>query len=338
MSSTVRLGGFKVLKGMAGFSLLLPEVPHNLPASFFRSIAGKRINLPFVTCTCADHAWGLDITVDPGNGLRTSLLIEETPGRLYDRASDNSILSVFPHKNNPDIIGRLIEIFGRKEIRPEAMAHSPSAISVVLKEEYMYKAEAALFEPFSFSAYRTPDDWKLAQEGKEELYKEVVASYQERRPKVYGLEHHDDQALLQIKCSDRDMVPIGRAFKELARQGLHFTFFATAPCRNEGKKLFSFCLSLSQRNRYSEVLRAYLSDSNTETVSPVTVLSMNGPHFGDRYGIASELLTSFEAYRIGFLCVSCTIASVTCVVPFSQFDPAVFAIRECFDVPAVVKK
>jgi len=38
------------------------------------------------------------------------------------------------------------------------------------------KRKPCAFEPFTFSAYQTPDDWKLAQEGKEQLYKEVVAT------------------------------------------------------------------------------------------------------------------------------------------------------------------
>ena len=338
MNSTTRLGGYKILKGMAGFSLLFPEDPDNLPALFCRSIAGKKINLPYITCIHADHAWSLDITVDRDNGLRTSLLIEESPGKLFDRATESSILSIFPHKKNPDVIGRLFEVFGRKRIRPEAIANSPSAISIVLKDEYLGKAENALFEPFSFSAYRTPDDWKLAQKGKEELYKEVVASYQERRPKVYGLEYYDNQRLSQIKISDQHIIPLGEAFKEFARQGLHLTLSVTGPCRDAGKKLFFFCLPFTVNNESIRILDQITPDLNMDSITPVTVFSMNGPHFGDRYGITSELLTSFEKNRIRLLCLSCTIASVTCVVPSSQFDSAVAAIQECFEVPAIIKK
>ncbi|MFC1533881.1 hypothetical protein ACFL7M_11015 [Thermodesulfobacteriota bacterium] len=338
MNSPARLGGFKILKGMAGFSLLLPQVPDNLPILFCRSIADKKINLPYITCVRVDQAWSLNITVDTDNGLRTSLLIEENSGKLFDQASESGILSIFPHNKNPDIVGRLFEVFGRKGVRPDAMANSPSAISVVLKDKYLSMAGDALFEPFIFSAYRTPDDWRLAQRGKEQLYKEVVASYQEQRPKVYGLEYYHDQALVQFKISDKDISPVGGAFKELAREGMDLTFSVTGPSGKERKKLLSFCLPVSEHSGYKKTLNKVFSESSVEIISPVTVFSMNGPHFGDRYGIVSELLTAFERSSIDLLCLSCTIATITGVIPSAQFESAVLAIRSCFEVPSIIEK
>ena len=75
------------------------------------------------------------------------------------------------------------------------MANSPSAISTVLEEHLLIQASSALFGPFAFGAYRTPADWKLAQKGKEQLFKEVIATYQEKHPKTYGLEYQDHQEL-----------------------------------------------------------------------------------------------------------------------------------------------
>jgi hypothetical protein len=65
---------------------------------------------------------------------------------------------------------------------------------------------------------------------------------------------------------------------------------------------------------------------------------MNGPHFGDRYGIVSELCGSLGSREVDLLAMSCTIASVTGVVPRHQFEPALIAIQERFDVPSVTKR
>jgi aspartokinase len=78
---------------------------------------------------------------------------------------------------------------------------------------------------------------------------------------------------------------------------------------------------------------AYM-DSNPSTA----VFSMNGPHFGDRYGIASELLSAFEENRIDLLSLSCTIASISGVVPSSQLEATISTIEKCFEVPAVIRK
>ena len=60
---------------------------------------------------------------------------------------------------------------------------------------------------------------------------------------------------------------------------------------------------------------------------------MNGPHFGDRFGIVSELLNAFEKNGVDLLCLGCTIASITCVVQALYLDPAIRVIKKCFEVP-----
>ncbi|MCP4668104.1 MAG: hypothetical protein GY849_17275, partial [Deltaproteobacteria bacterium] len=219
MSST-RLGGFKVLKDVVRIPLVFPEGTERFPAGFFKVISDAKINLPYATCVHDDHGWGLNILAEAPDGIRLSRLIEENFKKTSTPGPKNVILSIFPHKKNPEITGALFEAFGREGVEPEALANSPSTISVVLKEEALNRASSALFGPFSFSAYRTPEDWKLAQKGKEQLYKEVVASYQEQRPKVYGLEYQDRQELLSITLNSRNMGDFGVSFKEFSRLGL----------------------------------------------------------------------------------------------------------------------
>ncbi len=65
---------------------------------------------------------------------------------------------------------------------------------------------------------------------------------------------------------------------------------------------------------------------------------MNGPHFGDRYGIVSDLLRSFKKDGVDLLGLNCTIASIIGVVPSPHIQPAIQAIQGCFEVPSVTKK
>ena len=73
-------------------------------------------------------------------------------------------------------------------------------------------------------------------------------------------------------------------------------------------------------------------------VFPVAVFAMNGPHFGDRYGIASELLTTLRDRGIDILGLSCTIASITGIVPSHQLESAIEAIEASFEVPSINKR
>jgi aspartokinase len=338
MDSPVRLGGFKILKDMAGFSLLFPEHPDNLPALFCKAIAGKKINLPYITCVQIHGDQSVNIIVDADDGLRTSLVIEEISEKLTSWESEGSILSLFPHKKNPGIIGSLFEVFGQQRLYPDAIANSPSALSIVLKNEDLGRAGDALFEPFSFSAYRSPDDWKLAQKGKEQLYKEVVASYQEQKPKVYALEYSTDQTLMHVSISNEDLISLGRSLKAISDMGLEFSFSVVGHDRSEDRKCLSFCLPSDEQDSYIEIIGNELLVPDEDIIGPVSVFSMNGPHFGDRYGIVSEILTALGNNSVDLLGLSCTIASVTGVVHSSQLNSAVEAIKSIFEVPSIIRK
>jgi aspartokinase len=65
---------------------------------------------------------------------------------------------------------------------------------------------------------------------------------------------------------------------------------------------------------------------------------MNGPHFGDRYGIVSEVLTTLHGRQVAPLALSCTIASITGVVRRDQFEAALDALRQGFEVPSVTRR
>ncbi|UCF57278.1 MAG: hypothetical protein JSW15_02035 [Deltaproteobacteria bacterium] len=338
MTPSAKLGGFKILKDVVRISLVSSEQRTNFPAQLCRTIAEEKINLPYITCVNDAHSWGLNIMVESFNGARLSQLIEETLGKIFTHNSQSAILSIFPHKRNPEITGSLFEAFSEGGVEPYALANSPSAISVVLEEGSLSKASDALFGPFSFSAYRTPADWKLAQKGKEQLYKEVVASYQEKKPKVYGLEQQEEQEFLQIKLNSGHIGQVGTALKEFARLGLNLTFLATSPCQEEGREKLFLCLPRSEGHSHTEIIYGIAPQVEIETVSPVATFSMNGPHFGDRYGIASELLHALNKSDVDLLALNCTIASIIGVVPSHQIEPAIQAIQGCFEVPTVTKK
>ena len=338
MTPSVRLGGFKIFKDVVRISPIFPNGEIHFPARLCQILAEEKINLPFITCLNDGRSWGSHIAVEAAEAMTASHIIKEAFGNILSDNSKSFILSIFPHKRDPEITGLLFETFNSGGLEPDALANSPSALSIVLKEEHLSKVSQALFAPFSFSAYRTPADWKLAQKGKEKLYKEVVASYQEQRPKVYGLEVHEGQAFLRVKFREGHLSQLGTLFKEFARSGLNLTFIATCPGETEEEKLLAFCVPSSEDQPCTEIISGSTPGIDVESVAPVSVFSMNGPHFGDRFGIAKELLLAFKHENIDFLGLSCTIASITGIVSSHHLEAATHAIQTCFEVPSVIKK
>lgn len=339
MTPMATLGGFKILKDVVRFSLLHSEPESCFPARLTRSIAEEKINLPYFTCVHDRGTWGVNIMADAADERRLFTLMEGAFGEFFHLSPDMVILSVFPHKNNPAITGALFESLGQEGLEPDALANSPSALSAVLKEMWVSKASDALFGPFSFSSYRTPSDWKLAQQGKEALYKEVVASYQEKRPKVYALNYRDNQELVLIRMKPGKIGALGRILKALAQAGFYLTFLSTSPFDGDSERSVFFCLPRAENRTYMEIIGSTApGEVAIESACPAGTFSMTGPHFGDRYGIASELLTAFERQGLGLMGLNCTVASIRGVVPPDQVPLALHAIQECFEVPTVTKR
>ena len=337
MSDPEKLGGFKILKEAVLLSPAPFEPDGRLPVSLFRILAEHEINLPYVTCVLENtERWQVNMAVDFKDARRARRLLSETLNRSSDQQSNAAILSIFPHRKKPAITGAVFEAFVREGIHPNAMAHSPSAISVVLKEQHLLQASSALFGPFSFGAYRTPADWKLAQKGKEKLFKEVVANYQEKHPKIYGLEYQDHQELFHITLEPSNMRALGSAFKGVSPHGLDLTFLVASQSREKSDAMH-LCLPLTKRGSNKENIAQFLDPLRIETDDPVGTFSMNGPHFGDRYGIVRDLLKTLETAGVDLMGLSCTIASITGVVPSSQLSWTIEAIQNCFDVPSILK-
>jgi aspartokinase len=68
------------------------------------------------------------------------------------------------------------------------------------------------------------------------------------------------------------------------------------------------------------------------------ILSMTGPHFGDRYGIACTLMEALLEVQVNPLALGCSIASMCCVVSESQTEMAIEAIKSRFETPEVIEK
>ena len=336
MTPSSRLGGFKILKDVARISLVWPVQNREIPVRLSRILSRSGINLDFLTLGRDEKTWTLNTVIQSGVAQETAGLVEKHFGGITRSVEEAAIISIFPHKSNPQVTASLLKVFESQGVMPDAVANSASALSAVLNR-VLAKMTDALFEPFRFNAYRTPSDWKMAQKGKEQLYKEVVASYQERRPKVYALYWQEGQELIRLKICDDSLEAIEKAFKRLSALPIQLTFLITGPAGNGREATMHLCLPLSKRKAYESVLVALPRGVLLDRQVPVAHFSMNGPHFGDRYGIASDLLYALQAADTDLMGLSCSIASITGVLPEDQIQTALTAIQGCFEIPATIE-
>ena len=74
-----------------------------------------------------------------------------------------------------------------------------------------------------------------------------------------------------------------------------------------------------------------------EMISPVELLYFQGPHFGDRYGIAAAAWTALSRGSVPVLALACTGASVYLILPEGKTKAARAALGEAFAAPEPAK-
>lgn len=65
----------------------------------------------------------------------------------------------------------------------------------------------------------------------------------------------------------------------------------------------------------------------------VAMVSIFGPHFGQRPGISGVMFSALASAGINILAISTSISSLCCIVNLSDVDEAVLAIEEAFELP-----
>jgi aspartate kinase len=69
------------------------------------------------------------------------------------------------------------------------------------------------------------------------------------------------------------------------------------------------------------------------TQPEVAIVSIFGPDFRERPGIAGTMFQALADRGVNILAVSTSISTVSCVIESESLDPALFALRDTFDLP-----
>jgi len=333
---SLRLGGFKILKGLWGVSVCCTsnEIESSVP--LLQRISQKKINIPYLTLSYQTGGHGYHLLCEEPKFSR--FLDDHSTACLSRNNRDLTVLSLFPHRNDLRVLARVLEITRRQKTYIHGLASSPSALSLVLDKRNLEKLTYALFGPFTFSSYRTPSDWKLAQKGKEKLFKEVVASYQEKRPKIYGLECWRETFLAHM-ILEQDSFELLRALSAaLAEQNARLIFVNSTPTATPRKHSISFCYTGVSEDQIHGILQRIHTEEQNFSQQEAVILNMTGPHFGDRYGLATRLLQAMSNEGVVPLAMGCTVASMGLVVSKIQAEKAVLAINREFDTLGLVEK
>jgi aspartokinase len=156
-----------------------------------------------------------------------------------------------------------------------------------------------------------------------------------KKIKLGGIIEHTDLSLVSIEnIPDRPGVA-GLIFQSLGRRGLNVEFIMH--CLNQrGESQVILCISRSAADEALAVLnelKPQIKFLNLTFNSDIAVVSIFGPHFRERPGIAGSFFGALNSRNINIMAISTSISTCSCVIGASDLATAVKAIEQAFEIP-----
>ena len=164
---------------------------------------------------------------------------------------------------------------------------------------------------------------------------ETIAVYWEPKPKTYGFKEVFDLSLVTIKIKPEEMSQWGLWLMELADLNIGFHLILAKYSTDRELRLYILLEKLWVDSLLSYFNKKINLDSEKDFYlrSPVELISFQGPHFADRYGIADSAFKALDNQGIPILIAACSGAAVYIVLPENKLHEARFFLNEAFEVP-----
>jgi len=336
---SIAVGGLKVVEGGACVAVSSSSGEDHLRAGICVPLAQQRINATLLTHMTGGG--GLNsasvICTDIKAGATNYSLAKACYSSTQDVARlhpGTCIVSLYAYSRRPEIVGNFLRALARAKIMIYAVASSRSSISAVMSLKARDKAIRQLFEDFHFSSYTSPAEFFATQPPPEELVRKVVAGYQESVIKIYCLEELPDQDLWSLSVpSVMALESFAEALFALSDIRCPIPFFLAVSLLGKKELLFSFSTSSDHADKVRRLLNSRFPGNTPRRQGQVAAIFLNGPHFGDRYGIASTLLEALDRAKVSLLAISCSVSSIYAMVKKKEVESAMEILGRTFEVP-----
>jgi len=165
---------------------------------------------------------------------------------------------------------------------------------------------------------------------------ETIAVYWESQIKTYGLNEFDGLTHVQFACRPEQMAPVGKAIREMEEPGMRM-LLVVGQAAGEGLLGLGLLIGQQWEEGVMGRLRRVLGEeenSSLQSISPVSLIFLYGPHFGDRYGIANAAVGALTKKGIPIVALGCTASSIYLVMPEDQREAAGRLLKEAFLMPS----
>lgn len=142
--------------------------------------------------------------------------------------------------------------------------------------------------------------------------------------------------LLEVTVAPDKMAALGRVLVQMGDKGIQFHSIFSRP----GPQALELCFLVQndQVRLAAEHLEQPLhQDGETfgYRTSPAELVFFQGPHFGDRYGIADAAVGALADRGVKMTAIVCSGACIYIVLPEGKSEEAILVLAETFEIPKV---
>jgi hypothetical protein len=163
---------------------------------------------------------------------------------------------------------------------------------------------------------------------------ETIAVYWENKIKTYGFQIRQDLSLFHLTLPPAALSPWG-ALLLSEKNDITFDLVLMQTKTESAFGLYLLLQKKWEQSLYGLLNRMEKNSFNIDcnAYSPVELLHFQGPHFGDRYGIADKVFFSLSRESVPMLGMGCTAASVYIIFPEHEALRAKKVLAGVFETP-----
>lgn len=156
-----------------------------------------------------------------------------------------------------------------------------------------------------------------------------------KRVPIGGIIIDEDLTLVRIYNLPDEPDWGGMALEEFCFHGMTVNFISEN-IDAQGNANMGITLTVNDKlvfEKAVEAVKGLYDGVEVESVFPVCLVTVYGPHFKERCGLAATAFRALGLKGINILGISTSISSISAIIHAEQLDTAQFALEDVFEVP-----
>ena len=156
-----------------------------------------------------------------------------------------------------------------------------------------------------------------------------------KKTQIGGIMHSDGLAMLGVLAMPSRPGLAGRILSTMGETNVNVQFIVQLVDR-DGRDHVVFCVDRKDLETAIELLSGVKQDVSAEDIihdDSVGLVSIFGPDFRQRPGIAGEMFAALGQANVNIQAISTSISTISCVIQASCVPDAVKTLQDTFEMP-----